>query len=443
MTDSFPGQWHQLLEGCENYLSHYGPSGENILDSDLQIEPLFCLNSFYKQAEELSFQYKQSISNSSADYQNSQNQDLSHLTKLISEENMTWKLLMKSTDPNTLSSHDSPPPQCLSNQTFFSNFTTWYQDKGKSIYENDNTASIEQFMYQRSSDIDALTEMTNFEIFSNILATDPELLRIKSSIQWLETSANIEDLSPKYLMETLGQQIDNSKEIGYLRMDNNKYDETCIKKISETAAHLFRCGRVTQAQKWFESIGIFSWPIVVGGGLPHFDYEIYEKLNPNAPQPQFSSNGNNSDSNTKGGFQFLDFMYNTELENYFASPAHQKDDKNSSGSIGNPNWLIWLRTVDFSSYNEKLIESERGLFSYLASNRDGMLSSCKTVFDRLWVELRCYLNNEVLRRYIVCRKIVREKLLLAEEQGEIDEDFDSKSPLRIFKSLFKNHTSHL
>jgi hypothetical protein len=136
-------------------------------------------------------------------------------------------------------------------------------------------------------------------------------------------------------------------------------------------------------------------------------------------------------------------MYNTELDNYVGSGMYQKDDNNYSGSIGNPNWLIWLRTVDYSSYNDKLIDSERALFSYLASNRDGMAGSCKTVFDRLWVELRCYLNNEVLRRYIVCRKIVREKLLLAEEQGDIDEDFDSKSPLRIFKSLFKNHTSHL
>jgi hypothetical protein len=46
-------------------------------------------------------------------------------------------------------------PVCLSNGNFFENFTGWYKEKGQSIYNNENTASIEQFMYQRSAEIDA------------------------------------------------------------------------------------------------------------------------------------------------------------------------------------------------------------------------------------------------------------------------------------------------
>jgi hypothetical protein len=179
---------------------------------------------------------------------------------------MLWKLLLQGQNLSKSQPENAQTQVCLSNQGFFQGFTSFYREKGASIYNNENTASIEQFMYQKSSEIDSLTEMTNFEIFSNILACDSELLRVKAAIGWLEGSVGVEELSPRYLMESLGQQIDNSKEIGWLRMDNSKYDETSIKKISETALHWFRCGRVTQAQKWFESISIFSWPIVVGGG---------------------------------------------------------------------------------------------------------------------------------------------------------------------------------
>jgi hypothetical protein len=179
---------------------------------------------------------------------------------------MLWKLLLQGQNLSKSQPENAQTQVCLSNQGFFLGFTSFYREKGSSIYNNENTASIEQFMYQKSSEIDSLTEMTNFEIFSNILACDPELLRVKAAIGWLEGSVGVEELSPRYLMETLGQQIDNSREIGWLRMDNSKYDESSIKKISETALHWFRCGRVTQAQKWFESISIYSWPIVVGGG---------------------------------------------------------------------------------------------------------------------------------------------------------------------------------
>lgn len=68
----------------------------------------------------------------------------------------------------------------------------------------------------------------------------------------------------------------------------------------------------------------------------------------------------------------------------------------------------------------------------------------RMVFNRLWVELRCYLNNEILRRYIVMRKVLGSKVLLAEEQGAVEELFETKSPLNILKSLFKNALgSHL
>ena len=98
MADSFVSQWHQLISSTENYLSYYTPSpspSPNFNPSpDLSIPPLFHLNNFYAQADSLSSTYKNSIQNSSADYQNSQTQDVGHLGRLLGEENMIWKLLV-------------------------------------------------------------------------------------------------------------------------------------------------------------------------------------------------------------------------------------------------------------------------------------------------------------------------------------------------------------
>jgi hypothetical protein len=80
MADSFVSQWHQLFEGCENYLSYYNPSPS--LDASLTIQPVFHLNNFYKQADSLSSKYSQSITSSSTHYQSHQNQDVPHLGRL-------------------------------------------------------------------------------------------------------------------------------------------------------------------------------------------------------------------------------------------------------------------------------------------------------------------------------------------------------------------------
>lgn len=148
-----------------------------------------------------------------------------------------------------------------------------------------------------------------------------------------------------------------------------------------SANYFLRCGRVDLAQKFFEQITVYGYPVVLGGGLPHFDFELHEKIQ-KSYDPEHSTPFVSLSKNEKSEkLRQLDMMNNLELNNFLNSHT---ESNISNGSVGNPNFLLWLKTVDYNSYNKNLLQSERNLFSYLASNKDTMILENNNLFDKLW-----------------------------------------------------------
>lgn len=79
-----------------------------------------------------------------------------------------------------------------------------------------------------------------------------------------------------------------------------------------------RCGDIKQAQKFLEKININTWPIILGGGLPHFDQCVYNKVHGNDQnQSRKGSFGYNQNTQNRSiSFKLLDFMKTSEYDDF-------------------------------------------------------------------------------------------------------------------------------
>jgi len=110
-----------------------------------------------------------------------------------------------------------------------------------------------------------------------------------------------------------------------LRLDGNKYDKNNLEKIMKTSNFFLRCGKADQAQKFFSDTNLSALPVVLGGGVPHFDFEIYEQL-----QSKKLVKGDN--------YNMLDYMKTLEYNDFTSSYTNFQQKSRFHGSIGNPNW---------------------------------------------------------------------------------------------------------
>lgn len=123
--------------------------------------------------------------------------------------------------------------------------------------------------------------MTSFEIVSNLMQSDAYLKRIKMVIAWLEETYPLDELSTKYLIDRLANNTNMAAEMDTLRLDGTKYEKTLLDKIFSTGNYYLRCGKPDQAQEFFHQVKLDSHPIVLSGGVPHFDFDLYNVLNNN------------------------------------------------------------------------------------------------------------------------------------------------------------------
>lgn len=92
------------------------------------------------------------------------------------------------------------------------------------------------------------------------------------------------------------------------------------------------------------------------------------------------------------------------------------------------------------------IESERLLFGVLCNDPSAHNGRKNFTFEEsLYSLFRTYLNNEVLRRYIVIRKILQKhsKIILFNEPSIIEDNFDKLSPNQLLDYIYPGSSSHL
>lgn len=107
------------------------------------------------------------------------------------------------------------------------------------------------------------------------------------------------------------------------------------------------------------------------------------------------------------------------------------------GVCGNKNWLYsWS---NFFSLSEKSnIRYEKAFYGYMSSNLSALLPVSNEFSEVLWVYFRCFLNHEVLRRFLSLTYLYKENLLNFCLFDDNFLDFDSLTPFQIYEKIAKN-----
>lgn len=169
---------------------------------------------------------------------------------------------------------------------------------------------------------------------------------------------------------------------------------------------------------------------VLSGGLPFHDNSLEEY----SGEDWIELFG----GKTFSQFQVLDYMKTQKFSELASSVV------NASGPQGNHNWLLWQQSLYLSMKNSKT-DSEKLLFGALCNDLvSHNLKKELTFEESLYALFRTYFNNEVMRRYIVIRKILQKhgKILLFNEPCTVEEQFDNLTPSEILNYIYPGSASH-
>lgn len=122
----------------------------------------------------------------------------------------------------------------------------------------------------------------------------------------------------------------------------------------------------------------------------------------------------------------------------------QSRDVKASGSLGNHNWLLWQQSLYLSMVTAKS-EAEKMLYGLLCNDSSYSNHHKSISFEEsLFYHFRIYFNNEIMRRYIVVRKILQKhhKMVLFNEPSLVESNFDTLSPIEILKFIYPGSGTH-
>ena len=104
------------------------------------------------------------------------------------------------------------------------------------------------------------------------------------------------------------------------------------------------------------------------------------------------------------------------------------------GSCGNKNWLYSISNF-YSLSIDSPSKYERAIYGYMSSNPFSLLPMTLSFQDRLWVFLRSYLNQEIIRRFISLTYLYKDNLL---NFCMFDEDFlnfERQDPFMLYDQM--------
>ena len=290
-----------------------------------------------------------------------------------------------------------------------------------------------------------MPRMTSFNIISMIIKSSPWLNKLSKIVEYLreiqvydqdqileriETFQDLQfirnigkfDFSTDFLQGAQGQSCRDLYEL---------ISEVVLKKgISEAVVVLETIfGDLESGVQADNLLGVVL-SNVLNGGLPFHDFQFCE----------FSGE---DWTNTFGGtdlhkFKLLDYM---RTKNF--CEVEEKNIK-ASGVYGNHNWLLWQQSLYLSMKNSKT-DSESMLFGVLCNDVTALnFKNDLSLEESLFSLFRSYFNNEVMRRYIVVRKILQKnsKILLFNEPCTVEEKFTNLTPSEILSYIYPGSSSH-
>jgi hypothetical protein len=291
--------------------------------------------------------------------------------------------------------------------------------------------------------MEQLPRMTNLSIVSLIISSSPWLRKISTIVEFLK---DIQDYEESDILEKI-QAFEDPSFLNALQNFDFSQDfmsgsqGQTFRQLYELVAEIVLKKGISEAVSILETIFGDLWNSnssilgqvlinVLNGGLPFHDFDFEELVG----QDWVDLYGGNKLSN----FKVLDYM---QTKNY---REMAESGLNANGPMGNHNWLLWQQSLYLSMKNAKT-PSERQLFGVLCNDLTSQnLDHTLTFEESLYSLFRSYLNNEVMRRYIVVRKLLQKhgKIVLFNEPCNVEQNFNDLNPSEILNYIYPGSSTH-
>lgn len=277
--------------------------------------------------------------------------------------------------------------------------TSLYRKEQAVIFESGNVEGLDRVRKEHRKFIEESLNIDSRELIHWMIHTDEELKRVRCVLQGFRTGQIIEETDLR-TRETKFAEYMRGSQRDLRSMIENNHNDPFLTEFYDLIIEKMRCSGIDDVVEYLERWSLKEFSKFFRGFVPYSDEDILQE---------------------HGLKQEL-----MELP----------DIMTSRKSRGNENWIPFIQEIS-RGVDRTTEKNKNRLLKLFAGEYLDSDVNFDRYSDKLWNMLRSYFNNEVMKKYIVARKIIGEKsMILYGEFEEIEEMFERSQPADILKQLF-------
>jgi hypothetical protein len=325
------------------------------------------------------------------------------LLKLFSEQNLQTSKSPAIDCPQGTILHGNEFPRFIRE---FSQFAA--KEGGAILASSESRARFLQFEQANRELLQEDIRISSPELLHFVQIADQDLMRVSTCLKAFKTLLDVDQSEVRRLEGSIQSLISSTNEDFASLIRSGSHPQILREAIDLIILKIKAAGNIDAATRYLHNLRADSLLHLLRGGIPYRQRDILE-----------------ANSGIKSKDLVLPDYMTTHLEERISAEAE-----------GNDEWLIWIQSLqNFNIENTEV--PKKKLAAFLTSDYLEIDTQLSKPSDKLWSLLRCYLNLEVFKRYILARKLINQNnMILFNESAHIEELFTSSDPHTI---LGKQH----
>lgn len=292
------------------------------------------------------------------------------------------------------------------NEKFYKQFNKLFYEHEEQLFDRELMESTELSIIDNFKTdpiifkhLSSQQSSTSLELIHHLIKDDPLIMMLERIIDRVRDVSSTTNTKYKFaiskVLNHLKESHDslndiiNSEDLNLFRDDKH---QDLYKSIEEALVGILKQKTLADAQRYLQSLGVTAQHIIFDKTFPSNDEQIYQ---------------------TSDSTLVLDIMRNT----YFMNNRTRIQDDNKTQITGNADWILGLKLAN--AYSQAKDIKFKPVFDFMCIG-NAFYSYINAEYESIWNFLRKVVNMLVIKKYIVIRKLLGDRLLLFEESVEIE-----------------------
>lgn len=346
----------------------------------------------------------------------SQDEEIStQLTNLL----VVGELLSIMLEPNDVLLFAEDPEE-----KFYKRFNELFYEYEESIFKRDLSEPEELSIIHGIKGDDIINKylglnssVASLQLIHNLIKSDPLITRLERVVGKIREVSALTKPKYKYAMSKVMSLLKDKPDLilGTLNSEDliltsEERSDELYKSIEETLVGILKHKTIADAQRYLQSLRVKNTQTIFDKVLPSNDEAIYQI----------------SESTL-----VLDVMCSVA----FMNQRTKIHDENATQITGNSDWILGMKLAN--AYSQTKDVKFKPIFDYMCIG-NAFYSYINVEYESIWNFLRKVINMLVMKKYIVLRKVLGDRLLLFEESVEVETLF-YENCFKVFSFITHNN----